>query len=79
MDADYLVVTCTECLGSASIADDTASGELQQTDCLTCGSCLILMIANCTVVPSLPSRSGAPNRVTLSAPLDGHIHLGVST
>ena len=35
---DYLVVTCSECLRSCSIADDTRSEELQMTDCLACGA-----------------------------------------
>ena len=38
VDADYLVVTCPECLRSASIADDTVSEQLQQTDCVACGA-----------------------------------------
>ena len=37
-DADYLVVTCPECLRSVSIADDTTSSELQETECVACGA-----------------------------------------
>jgi CheY-like chemotaxis protein len=37
-DAAYLVLTCPECLRSVSIADDTASSELQETECVACGA-----------------------------------------
>jgi CheY-like chemotaxis protein len=37
-DADYLVVTCPECLRSVSIADDTTSSGLQETECVACGA-----------------------------------------
>jgi CheY-like chemotaxis protein/ribosomal protein S27E len=37
-NADYLVVTCPECLRSSSIADNSASGELQSVDCIACGA-----------------------------------------
>jgi CheY-like chemotaxis protein len=38
VDADYLVLTCPECLRSSSIEDDTASSELQETECIACGA-----------------------------------------
>ena len=44
VDADYLVVTCPECLRSSSIADNTASGELQQTDCFACGATIRYLV-----------------------------------
>ena len=37
-DADYLVVTCPECLRSSSIPDDTAGSELREIECLACGA-----------------------------------------
>jgi CheY-like chemotaxis protein len=37
-DADYLVVTCPECLRSVSIADAVSSSELQETECAACGA-----------------------------------------
>jgi CheY-like chemotaxis protein len=37
-NADYLVVTCPECLRSCSIPDDTAGSELHQVECLACGA-----------------------------------------
>ena len=38
VDSHYLVVTCPECLRSSSIPDETASSELQETECLACGA-----------------------------------------
>ena len=37
-NADYLVVTCPECLRSSSIADDSIAGELRIVDCVACGA-----------------------------------------
>jgi CheY-like chemotaxis protein len=37
-DADYIVVTCPECLRSSSIADAANTGEMRQTDCIACGA-----------------------------------------
>jgi hypothetical protein len=44
IDADYLVVTCPECLRSSSIADDNASSELQETDCIACGATIRYLV-----------------------------------
>jgi CheY-like chemotaxis protein len=44
MNADYLVVTCPECLRSSSIADSTASSELQRTDCVACGATISYLV-----------------------------------
>jgi CheY-like chemotaxis protein len=44
IDADYLVVTCPECLRSASIANDTISGDLQETDCIACGATIRYLV-----------------------------------
>jgi len=37
-DADYIVVTCPECLRSSTIPESTHSGEVQETDCISCGA-----------------------------------------
>jgi CheY-like chemotaxis protein len=37
-DADYIVVTCPECLRSSSVPDDDLTGDLQETDCIACGA-----------------------------------------
>jgi CheY-like chemotaxis protein len=44
IDAEYLVVTCPECLRSASIADDTTSSDLQETDCIACGATIRYLV-----------------------------------
>ena len=57
MDADYLVVTCPECLRSSSIADDTVSGELQQTDCVACGA-TIRYLVDSAILKLLEQKKG---------------------
>ena len=37
-DTDYIVVTCPECMRSTSLPDSSASGELQETECIACGA-----------------------------------------
>jgi CheY-like chemotaxis protein len=37
-DANYIVVTCPECLRSTSISDDTDSAELREVECVACGA-----------------------------------------
>ena len=37
-DADYVVVTCPECLRSSSIEDSAATADLHETDCVACGA-----------------------------------------
>ena len=37
-NADYLVVTCPECLRSSSVPDDTTASELREVECLACGA-----------------------------------------
>jgi hypothetical protein len=53
IDVDYLVVTCPECVRSSSVADGTASGELQQTDCLVDSTNLKLLEQKKGLLPSL--------------------------
>jgi CheY-like chemotaxis protein len=43
-DADYLVVTCAECLRSSSIANDAVTAEVQQTDCIACGATIRFLV-----------------------------------
>lgn len=43
-DAEYIVVTCPECLRSSSIADQTASGELVTTECVACGATIRYLV-----------------------------------
>jgi CheY-like chemotaxis protein len=37
-DADYIVVTCPECLRSSTLPDSNATGDLQETECIACGA-----------------------------------------
>jgi CheY-like chemotaxis protein len=57
IDADYLVLTCPECLRSASIADDNTSGEMQQTDCLACGA-TIRYLVDSSILKLLEKKKG---------------------
>jgi CheY-like chemotaxis protein len=43
-DADYIVVTCPECLRSSSIADRVGAGDLQETDCIACGATIKYLV-----------------------------------
>lgn len=43
-DAEYIVVTCPECLRSSSIADQLGAGELQETDCVACGATIKYLV-----------------------------------
>ena len=43
-DADYLVVTCAECLRSSSIANDAVTADVQQTDCIACGATIRFLV-----------------------------------
>lgn len=62
-DADYIVVTCPECLRSSPIADTAVSTELQETDCLACGATIRYLVDSSVLnmlehkkklLPSLP-------------------------
>lgn len=37
-DVGYIVATCTECLRSFSIDDESTSGELRKAECAACGT-----------------------------------------
>jgi CheY-like chemotaxis protein len=43
-DADYIVVTCPECLRSSSVKDRINTGEMQQTDCPACGATIRYLV-----------------------------------
>jgi CheY-like chemotaxis protein len=43
-DADYIVVTCPECLRSSSIADQVGAGDLQTTECIPCGATISYLV-----------------------------------
>jgi CheY-like chemotaxis protein len=57
IDTDYLVVTCPECLRSVSIANDSVSSELQQTDCVACGA-TIRYLVDSSVLKLLEKKKG---------------------
>jgi CheY-like chemotaxis protein len=43
-DAEYIVVTCPECLRSSSIADLMEAGDLQKTECFACGAIISYLV-----------------------------------
>jgi CheY-like chemotaxis protein len=43
-DADHIVVTCPECLRSSSIADQEATSDLQQTECIACEAMISYLV-----------------------------------
>jgi CheY-like chemotaxis protein len=43
-DADYVVVTCPECLRSSSIADTAVNADLHETDCVACGATIRYLV-----------------------------------
>ncbi|WP_158791997.1 response regulator [Granulicella sp. L60] len=55
-DAEYIVVTCPECLRSSSIADEMEAGDLQETECLACGA-MIRYLVDSSVLKALNDKS----------------------
>jgi len=43
-DAEYIVVTCPECLRSSSIANQTVTSDLQETECFACGAVISFLV-----------------------------------
>jgi CheY-like chemotaxis protein len=43
-NADYIVVTCPECLRSSSIADQVGTSDVQETDCIACGATISYLV-----------------------------------
>ena len=43
-DTEYIVVTCPECLRSSSIADQTDSGKVEETECIACGATIRYLV-----------------------------------
>jgi CheY-like chemotaxis protein len=44
VDADYVVVTCPECLRSSSIPDNIINEDLQETECVACGATIRYLV-----------------------------------
>jgi CheY-like chemotaxis protein len=42
--AEYIVVTCPECLRSSSISHETETSDLQNTECLACGAIISYLV-----------------------------------
>ena len=43
-DAEYIVVTCPECLRSSPIADDGGPAELREIECVACGATIRYLV-----------------------------------
>jgi CheY-like chemotaxis protein len=43
-NADYIVVTCPECLRSSSIADQVGASDVQEIDCIACGATISYLV-----------------------------------
>jgi CheY-like chemotaxis protein len=43
-DAEYVVITCPECLRSSSVPDDIASGELREIECVACNATIRYLV-----------------------------------
>lgn len=54
-DAEYVVITCPECLRSSSVPDDTASAELRQIECVACSG-TIRYLVDATVLELLERK-----------------------
>lgn len=59
-DADYIVVTCSECLRSSSIADQAEAGELQETECFACGATIGYLVDSNVLKVLHDARPKAP-------------------
>jgi CheY-like chemotaxis protein len=55
-DAEYLVVTCGECLRSSTIANNNVTADLQETECMACGA-MIRFLVDSTVLKMLEQKS----------------------
>ena len=54
-DADYVVVTCPECLRSSSIADNAVTANVHETECVACGT-TIRYLVDPTVLKALEHK-----------------------
>jgi CheY-like chemotaxis protein len=54
-DADYIVVTCPECLRSSTLADAGNTGAVQKTECIACGA-TIQYLVDSTILQLLESK-----------------------
>ena len=59
-DADYIVVTCPECLRSSSIPDQTDAGDLQLTECFACGAMISYLVDSSVLKALHDARPKAP-------------------
>ena len=55
-DAEYLVVTCSECLRSSSIANDNITADVQETECIACGA-MIRFLVDSSVLKLLEQKA----------------------
>lgn len=58
-DADYIVVTCPECLRSSTLADAGNTGEVQETECIACGA-TIQYLVDSTILQLLEGKKKRP-------------------
>ena len=65
-DADYVVVTCPECLRSSAIENNAVTADLHETDCMACGAAIHYLVDSSVLkalehkkrlVPSLESSA----------------------
>jgi Zn ribbon nucleic-acid-binding protein len=43
-DADYIVLTCPECLRSSSVEDTAISDDIHMTECVACGATIQYLV-----------------------------------
>ena len=43
-DVDYILLTCTNCLRTSSIPDSVNTGDVQETDCIFCGTTIRYLV-----------------------------------
>jgi len=70
-DADYIVVTCPECLRSSSIEDANLNADIHETDCIACGAKIQYLVDSGVLrtlehqkklLPSLDSTDSTANK-----------------
>jgi hypothetical protein len=54
-DADYIVVTCPECLRSSSIEDSAVTADVHETECMACGA-MIRYLVDSSVLQALEHK-----------------------
>jgi CheY-like chemotaxis protein len=61
-DADYVVVTCPECLRSTSIPDSSLSEDLKQTECVACGATIRYLVDSSVLKALQQKKNILPSR-----------------